>query len=386
MVGSLRKEQTNRAGIRSVVLLIAACSLASAAQAPAQARNVILFLGDAGGIATLHAASVYAHNDSQKLFIHSMPHIGLSDTSPAKEWVTDSAAGMTAIVTGVKTDNGVVSMTPSGAAQRVPLKTILEYAEERGLSTGVISNMPITDATPAACYAHAASRKNTAEIFGQLLEPRFGDGVDVVIGAGRRQILEATAMTWSDLRGRLTKARYKVLESLPDASPGDKRVIALFDTADFSPTEAIDSAVAVLSRNPKGYFLMLEWDMHASKTKIGLDRVVAMDETIRRTAAKVGPDTLVLFTADHSYDLRLRSGKRGEPILPEEVPATSGETPQKAPRPRLRVEDGHTGEQVIVAAQGPGAERVRGFLRNTDLFHIMMKAYGWPYEVTPSGE
>jgi alkaline phosphatase len=43
-----------------------------------------------------------------------MPHIGLSETSSASDWVSDSAAGMTAIVTGEKTDNGVLSMTAQG--------------------------------------------------------------------------------------------------------------------------------------------------------------------------------------------------------------------------------------------------------------------------------
>jgi alkaline phosphatase len=41
------------------------------------------------------------------------------------------------------------------------------------------------------------------------------------------------------------------------------------------------------------------------------------------------------------------------------------------------MDDGHTGEEVVVAAQGPGARRVRGFIANTDLFRIMMSAYGW---------
>jgi alkaline phosphatase len=41
------------------------------------------------------------------------------------------------------------------------------------------------------------------------------------------------------------------------------------------------------------------------------------------------------------------------------------------------MDDGHTGEEVVVAAQGPGARRVRGFIANTDLFRIMLAAYGW---------
>src|SRR5258707_10415267 len=81
---------------------------------PAQqkARNVILFLGDAGGIPVLNAASIQGYQQPRKLFVQNMPNIALSETSAADSWVTDSAAGMTAIVTGVKTNNGVLSEMP----------------------------------------------------------------------------------------------------------------------------------------------------------------------------------------------------------------------------------------------------------------------------------
>ena len=140
----------------------------------ARAKNVVLFLADAGGIPTLHAASVQTYGAPQKLYVHTMPNIALSETSSASRWVTDSAAGMTAIVTGQKTHNGVLAQ--SAAAERgevdgVPLKTILEYAEERGLSTGVISNSSVLSATPAATYAHVNDRNSEAEILRQLLNP-----------------------------------------------------------------------------------------------------------------------------------------------------------------------------------------------------------------------
>src|ERR1044072_7423083 len=125
-----------------------------------RAKNVILFLGDAGGLFTLNAASIHGYKEPRSLYIQRMPHIGLSETSATDSWVTDSAAGMTAIVTGRKTANGVVSEAPSAdpSVEGESLKTILEYAEERGLSTGVISNVNMADATPAACYSHANSR------------------------------------------------------------------------------------------------------------------------------------------------------------------------------------------------------------------------------------
>ena len=114
------------------------------------AKNVILFLGDAGSISTLSAASIHAYKEPRALYIQRMPHIGLSETSSTDSWVTDSAAGMTAIVTGRKTANGVISQAPPPDAKTdgATLKTVLEYAEEHGLSTGVISNMNMADATP----------------------------------------------------------------------------------------------------------------------------------------------------------------------------------------------------------------------------------------------
>lgn len=160
-------------------LLLLALGLPLSAQ---QAKNVILFLGDAGGVATLHAASILGHGEPQKLYIQGMPHLGLSDTSTASQWNSDSAAGMTAIVSGHKTHNGVVSQGPDavrGKQDGATLKTILEYAEERGLSTGVVTNMTATDATPAATFAHVNDRKDFSRIFQQLLEPSFGDGVDI---------------------------------------------------------------------------------------------------------------------------------------------------------------------------------------------------------------
>ena len=117
---------------------------AAALFAQQRAKNVILFLGDAGGIPTLNAASIHGYQQPRALYLQHMPHIALSETSSTSSWVTDSAAGMTAIVTGQKTDNGVLSQAPPlGAAKKdgADLKTILEYAEEHGLATGVISNM-----------------------------------------------------------------------------------------------------------------------------------------------------------------------------------------------------------------------------------------------------
>jgi alkaline phosphatase len=356
------------------LLVIVACSSWAAER---RAKNVILFIGDAGGLPTLNAASLYGHDAPQKLFIQQMPHVGLSDTSAANGWVTDSAAGMTAIVTGHKTNNGVISQSAEavrGSKDGETLMTILEHAEERGLSTGVLTNMNATDATPAACYAHANDRKMSGEIFAQVFKPRHGDGIDLIIGAGRDSIFAATEKLGFKVEPSLRERGYEVLDS-PDAIPAKaRRIIALMNSGEFELNAAMDKAIHILSQNPKGFFLMVEWDMHTTNIKRGLDRAVAMDNAVRRAAERTGKDTLIIYAADHSFDLRVRGGRKGQPMIPAETVAAD---PAAASKAAIRVENGHTGEEVVVAAQGPGAERVRGFFPNTELFRIMMAAYGW---------
>jgi alkaline phosphatase len=91
-------------------------------------------------------------------------------------------------------------------------------------------------------------------------------------------------------------------------------------------------------------------------------------------------DTLLVFTADHSFDVRLRGGRLGAPML-EGLEAAEAQAQVEKRRdiriPTLRMDNGHTGEEVLVAAQGPGADRVRGYMANTDIFHVMMRALGW---------
>ena len=355
--------------MRSRTLFLCLAVVAASAQAQPKAKNVILFLGDAGGLSTLSAASIYGHKAPQKLFLQHMPYIGLSDTSPAAAWVTDSAAGMTAIVTGQKTTNGTLSQTPDGKV----LKTILEYAEEHGLATGVVSNMAMADATPAACYAHVDSRKKFGEIFQQVWQPRFGDGVDVVLGSGRTRISESLKEMNLDLDAKLKASGHEVFTGLSEIPASAKRAVVLVDDREFKVDEATAQAIRMLSKNPKGFFLMVEWDLHPTRPASAMETVNALDHLIERTVKSAPKDTLVIFTADHSFDFRLRGGKRDQPLnLPADAKQSAAGGKFDA-----AVGTSHTGEEVIVAAQGPGAEAVHGFMPNTQLFQVMLNAWGW---------
>lgn len=351
--------------------------------AQTKAKNVVLFLADAGGLSTIAAASLHAHGAPNQLFLQRMPHIALSDTSTASQIVSDSAAGMTAIVTGEKTHNGVIAQSSAavrGKQDGAPLQSILEYAEAHGLATGVISNDSLTGATPASLYAHVNNRDQSAAIFAQAFAPRFGDGVDVMIGSGRPAIVKALAASGTDLDTLAKQHARPIFASLDEVASDATRAIVLLERSDFDVEAAVEAAHRILSRNKKGYFLMVEVDTHTDRLRQGLDRMVTMDKVIQRTASLVGRDTLLLFTADHSFDTQLRGGVLGRPLLDglEEAEAKSREEKRRDVRTSsVRMDNGHTGEPVVVAARGPGSDRVRGFMANTDLFRVMMQAYGW---------
>jgi alkaline phosphatase len=370
--------------MRKLTLLLS-LSLVLTAAPPKRAKNVILFLADACGTSTLNAASWLGYGEPQKLYVQSWPYMALSDTSPAGARVTDSAAGMTAIVTGVKTRNGVLSQGPDaekGKKDGTVLKTILEYAEQHGLATGVVSNMDITDATPAACYAHTNSRSTSAEIFQQIFTPRFGDGVDVVLGAGRKSILAAGQKAGLDLEALSAGKQRPLHRALDEVGAAEARPIVVVEK-DFDVPAATRLALKTLSKSRQGYFLMVEWDAHTDNPRTGIEAVVGFDKLIREIAAQVDlRDTLILFTADHSFDLREVPSDRDQPLLKgwDEWQASHQTKEQRREEirlPALRIGHGHTGEEVLATAQGPGSDQLKGFIPNTRLFELMLNAYGW---------
>lgn len=167
----------------------------------------------------------------------------------------------------------------------------------------------------------------------------------------------------ADFFEQAAKKGYTVLSGPGALEASHRRAVAVSDEG-FQLAPVMQRAIEILSRNRKGYFLMVEWDAHTDNQKAGLDRVVEFDKVIRSTASSPAhKDTLFLFTADHSFDLRNLAGARGKPLL-----ETTGAT---------KTEGKHTGEEVLVAAKGPGASRIRGYMDNTSLFGVMMSALGW---------
>lgn len=210
----------------------AAASVADAqdyAETRGAAKNVILFVGDGMGISTVTAARILEgqqrgeQGEENTLSFGNMPYVGLAKTYNVDAQTPDSAGTMTALMSGVKTDVGVIGVGENivrGDCSTVAgneLVTALELAEMAGMSTGVVSTARITHATPASTYAKSADRNwedvsdmpeeavaaGCEDIASQLvnfearLEARYNgldvDGLEVMFGGGRRHFLPKDA-------------------------------------------------------------------------------------------------------------------------------------------------------------------------------------------------
>ncbi|MHB8117320.1 MAG: alkaline phosphatase [Methanothrix sp.] len=153
----------------------------------APAKNVILLIGDGMGFPQLTLARIdkagenLSEYTSVELFMDGMEQTGYVSTFSANSFVTDSVPASTAMATGHKTNNGVISQDATAISKKMDgknLTTILEMAEKAGLSTGLITTTRITHATPAAFYAHVDNRDNESEIADQLSK----SNVEVILG------------------------------------------------------------------------------------------------------------------------------------------------------------------------------------------------------------
>jgi alkaline phosphatase len=348
-----------------------------------RAKNVILFIGDGMGVSTLTAARIFEgqqrgeSGEENRLSFEEFPFSALSKTYSTNQQTSDSAPTMSAIVTGVKTDEGVLSVDQNvvradyRSVKGNETKTLLEMAEDAGKSTGVVSTARITHATPGACYAHTADRdwesdrdisvrkKEAADakfpdIARQLLEFSYGDGLEVAIGGGRSKFLPNTVKdpeyperTGERLDGRdLTQEWLKKYRGsafvwnkqqldLLDAK-STRHLLGLFEPSHMkyehdratdpggepSLAEMTTKSIDVLAKNKKGYFLMVEGGRidhghHDGNAYRALRDTVALSDAVRAAVRKVNLDeTLIVVTADHSHTLVIQGYPiRGNNIL-----------------------------------------------------------------------
>ena len=346
----------------------AAIDKAKAQKIRKKAKNVILFIGDGMGISTLTAARIFEgqlrgeSGEENRLSFEEFPYSALSKTYQVNQQTPDSAPTMSSIISGVKTDEGIISVNQNvrhGDYTTVAgneAKTLIEYAEEGGLSTGVVSTARLTHATPAACYAHSAARdwESDADIFArskpaydakfpdlarQLIETKYGDGLEVALGGGRSKFTPTDVrdpeypnrngerMDGRNLPDEWTKkfkdSAYVWNKQQFDAidTKKTKHLLGLFEPShmkyDFdrpkdpagepSLSEMTSKAIDMLSNNKKGYVLMVEGGRvdhahHDGNAFRALNDAVALSNAVRTAVQKVDlKDTLIIVTADHSH-------------------------------------------------------------------------------------
>ncbi|MEQ3692227.1 MAG: alkaline phosphatase [Alcanivorax sp.] len=356
------------------------------------AKNVILFVGDGMGISTITAARILdgqnksMAGEENSLSFEAFPFSGLAKTYNVDAQTPDSAGTMTAMMSGIKTDVGVIGVDEDivrGDCSTVAgneVITALELAEIAGKSTGVVSTARITHATPAATYSHAADRNweddgdmsteakdaGCKDIAAQLvnfeseLQNRYGvsvDGIEVVMGGGRRSFLPKDASfnstdAVSAVEGDRTdgrnlveewKTRYSTGVYVMDQAGFDAvdtentpRLFGLFNESHMqyeadrgndvagepSIAEMTEKAIGVLDNNNKGFFLMVESGRidhahHAGNAYNALNDTIALSEAIQAAVDNTKPEeTLIIVTADHGHVFTIAGyPKRGNPIL-----------------------------------------------------------------------
>jgi len=351
---------------RIPILMLVLAILAVSAQAGQVPRNVILMIGDGMGFAQVAMARL-SLDGSKALKMDLMQAGGMARTQSANALVTDSAAAGTAFATGLKTNNGMISVLPDGA----PVETILEAAQKIGKAAGLVTNTTITHATPATFGSHVSSRGSEADIAPQYIEKK----IDVLLGGGREFFIAkpVPGSRRTDDRDLLTEARkagYVLVETREGlAESTSSKLLGLFEmdamttnSPEPSLAQMTTKAIQVLSKDPQGFFLMVEggqidWQCHANNARGAIKQTLDFDDAIGEALkfASTRNDTLVIVTADHETG--------GLTILSP----TSGDGTAFIPSCAKWSTIGHSGCNVPILANGPGADRFSGVLDNTDI-------------------
>jgi alkaline phosphatase len=457
---------------------------------PRRVKNVILFVGDGMTIANRTAARVLSKGIVEgkyqgKLAFDDMPYTAMIGTSGSDSLITDSANSMSAYTTGHKTAVNAMGVYVSRASDNLShpkVETIAELIKRKTkMSVGIVSDAELQDATPGAMVAHTRRRADKQYIADQLL----ASGAEVILGGGsayfypqstkgskrkdEKNLVDVfksdgyqVALTKQELLATSANKNTKKLFGVfhPDNMDGSlDRLYLKKNTVNQYPnqpdlTEMTSSAIEVLSRNPNGFFLMVEaalidkfnhpldWERAAFDT-IMLSNAVQ----IAKDFAKTHPDTLIIVTPDHTHSgsisgvinddkpgpLREKVGiyaEAGYPNYPKAdvqgypsqidvskriaffygnypdhyetmhpkldgtfVPAIKGEGGKFVANPKYQQlqEDAihvggnlpshqdsgvHTADDAVLNAVGPGADKFKGFMDNTEVFRVMVDALG----------
>lgn len=331
-------------------------------------QNIILLIGDGMGLAQIQAAM----NVSKKpLNIERCQQLGLIKTSSGSDFITDSAAAATALACGIKTYNGAIGIDMDS----VEVKSILHYAEDAGLATGLVATCTITHATPASFIAHDVSRGNHEEIALDFLDT----DIDVFIGGGldyfnsrKDEVNLLEQLEEKDYQIVLDTKQLKAIKEGKIAGLLHKKNFpSLINGRDEMLIRSSEKAIEVLSQNQEGFFLMIEgsqidWGGHDKDIEYVVSELLEFDRVIGMALdfAEKDGNTLVIITADHETG---GLTVYGEDVINSRDAVNFSST-------------GHSAIMVPVYAFGPQADKFRGTYENNALFNKMMEALSLSWE------
>lgn len=287
-----------------------------------EVKNVVLMIGDGMGMAVIDFARIVLVGKENYLEFEKFPVVGIVKTYSANSLVTDSAAAATAMSCGVKTNNGYLGLS----SDKIPVETIIELAKKKGKSTGLVTTVTITHATPAGFASHVDSRDElvVADQYAKF------KNVDVLIGGGMelfipRNVNGSKRKDDKDLLTEFRSSGYTIVtqkEQLKNINilKTDK-LLGLFKDLDTTyvidrnftgkenlPTlaEMSKTALDVLLKNPKGFFLMIEggkidWACHANDVATAVYEIKEFNDAVKTVVETLKniQDTLIIVTADH---------------------------------------------------------------------------------------
>jgi alkaline phosphatase len=312
---------------------------------PRKAKNVVLFIGD--GLSPAHRVAArllskgIAEGKSRgKLAIDDMPQMALVATAGTDSIITDSANAASAYATGHKAAvnaMGVYADRSASPFDDPKVETIASLAKRKlELSVGIVTNTEIEDATPAAMIAH--TRRRAA--YDQIVEQYFAAKPDVLMGGGAANFWpKATPGSKRkdevDYVAKFRDAGYGMATNAGElnalaAKPDTQKLLGLFAAGNMDGvldrkflkgggvaknpdqpdlTEQVTAALAILSKNDNGFFLMVESGMidkyaHLLDMERAVYDTIMLDDAVAQTRAWAkarGDDTLILVLADHNH-------------------------------------------------------------------------------------
>ncbi|XP_060798207.1 alkaline phosphatase, tissue-nonspecific isozyme [Neoarius graeffei] len=344
------------------------------------AKNIVLFLGDGMGITTITAARILKGQLEQRqgeetvMTMDTFPYVSLAKVYTVDFQIPDSGATATAYLCGVKTNLNIVGLSAAGrngvcrSQTGNEVTSILKWAKDAGKSVGIVTTTRVQHATPAASYAHSASRKwysdadmpsvakrdGCKDIASQLIS---NTDIDVIIGGGRKYMtpkgtedpeypmdLKSSGKRedernlineWITMKeGKVARYVWNKTEFDAVDPKTTDYLMALFEPSDLrfeverdplmdpSIIEMTEKAIRILQKNPRGFFLLVEGGRidqghHASRASMALHETVALDNAVARALELTSEEeTLTIVTADHSHSLSFNGYPfRGNSIL-----------------------------------------------------------------------